>query len=134
MLRATPASFIMWPCWLAAAAAAGGAGCWHDVELPDNNGSLGGQVVVSGSLRGARVSVDLLDLRTGEVRIHVGDTITDADGRFALDTGTANGVLRVVARGGTYEDLATGATVELDDTDELRALIRYEILDLRDDA
>ena len=128
----------MWHRWLVVAVVACGAdtGCWgwDDVELPVNSGSLGGQVVISGGVRGARVSVDQLDAHTGEVRIHIGEAVTDEMGRFAVDTGTANGILRVHVRGGTFDDLATGATIELDDTDEITSLIRYGLLDLQEDA
>jgi hypothetical protein len=119
---------------LACSAGAASAGCWHDVELPENGGSLGGQVLISGGVRGARISADQLDLKTGEVRFHVGEAVTDATGHFAIATGTENGIFRITARGGTYEDLATGATIDLDDTDEIASLIWYDLLDLREDA
>src|SRR5262249_35830245 len=77
---------------------------------------------------------DQLDMHTGEVRYPVGEAITDATGHFVMETGTQNGIFRITARGGTYDDLATGATIQLDDTDEIVSLITYDILDLREDA
>jgi hypothetical protein len=119
---------------LAVACSAGLVGCWHDVELPVNTGSLGGQVLISGSVRRAQVSADQLDAQTGEIRFHIGETVTDESGRFVLETGTENGIFRITARGGTYRDLATGATIQLDDIDEISSLISYQILALREDA
>src|SRR5690606_4183985 len=65
----------------------------------------------------------------------VGEATTDAHGRFRIEeTREANGLFRLVSRGGTYDDLATGATIQLDDTDELRSLLWFPIVDRRDDA
>jgi hypothetical protein len=111
------------PLALACSIGAASAGCWHDLELPENGGSLGGQVLISGGVRGARISVDQLDLQTGEVRFHVGEAVTDATGHFVIETGTENGIFRITARSGTFEDLATGATIQLDNTDEIVSLI-----------
>ena len=91
---------------LACIGGAGSAGCWHDVELPVNSGSLGGLVLVSGGVRGARVRIDQLDPETGEVQSHLGETVTDDAGRYAVETGTEVGVFKITARGGTFEDLA----------------------------
>jgi hypothetical protein len=99
-----------------------------------NTGSLGGQVLISGGVRGAQVSADQLDAQTGEIRFHIGETVTDESGRYVLETGTENGIFRITARGGTYRDLATGATIQLDDIDEISSLISYQILALREDA
>jgi len=110
------------------------AGCWNDLDLPTNSGSLGGQVLSSGGVRGARIWVDQLDTHTGEVQFHVGETVTDESGRFAMETGTENGIFRITAQGGTFKDLATGATIQLDKTDEIVSLISYGLLDLREDA
>src|SRR5690606_1071119 len=119
---------------LACNAGAGSAGCWHDVELPVNHGSLGGQVLLSGGVRGARIWADQLDPQTGEVFFHLGETVTDDAGRYALQTGTEIGIFRITAQGGAFEDLATGATIHLDDTDEIVSLISYSLLDLAEDA
>ena len=120
---------------IAVSCSAGLAGCWHDVELPvGNTGSLGGQVLISGGVRGARVSADQLDLQTGEIRFHIGEAVTDESGRFVMETGTENGIFRITAQGGTYRDLATGAMIQLDKTDEIDSLIWYQILALREDA
>ena len=117
---------------LACGASAGAAGCWNDIDLPTHSGSLHGQVVISGGVRGAQVQVDQLDLKTGEVRFLVGEAVTDDTGTFMLETGTRNGIFRILARGGVYEDLATGATIELDDSDELVSLIWYQVLERRE--
>jgi len=111
------------------------SGCMEDYKVPYNTGSLGGQVVVSGGVRGASVVVDQLDAHTGGVYQRVGDATTGADGRFLIpETREANGLFRVVARGGAFEDLATGATIQLDDDDELQSLLWFPIVDQRDDA
>ena len=47
--------------WLVAVAMFGAAtGCWNDVELPVNAGSLGGQVLVSGGVRVLAQTTSLL--------------------------------------------------------------------------
>jgi hypothetical protein len=112
--------------------AAVGAGCMNDSAVPSYSGSLGGQVVVSGPLRNASISVDQLDLHTGEVYERVGDTTTDQDGRFAVDTALANGLLRVMARGGSFIDRATRATIQLDPTDEITSLVLFELAEVTD--
>jgi hypothetical protein len=119
---------------LACGSGTGASGCWRDVELPVNHGSLGGQVLLSGGVRGARIWIDHLDPHTGEVRLHLGETVTDETGGFAIETGTESGIFRITARGGTFVDLATGATIQLDRTDELVSLVSYSLLDLREDA
>ena len=119
---------------LACSPGVGASGCWHDVDLPVNDGSLGGQVLISGGVRGARIRVDELDPHTGEVRFHIGETVTDESGRFVMETGTEAGIFRIVAQGGTFEDLATGATIQLDKTEEVVSLISYSLLEVREDS
>ena len=110
-------------------------GCLEDYKLPYNTGSLGGQVVLSGGVRGASVVVDQLNAHTGEVYQHVGTAITDADGRWLIpETREANSLFRLVSRGGEFDDLATGATIQLDDTDELHSFLWFPIVDQRTDA
>jgi hypothetical protein len=117
-----------------ACGAGAAAGCWPDVDLPVNKGSLGGQVLLSGPVRGARIRIDQLDRHTGEVQLHLGEMVSDEAGRYALETGLERGIFRITANGGSFQDLATGATIQLDDTDGITSLIWYEILDLREDA
>ncbi|MGN6104475.1 MAG: hypothetical protein ACTHU0_05170 [Kofleriaceae bacterium] len=95
---------------------------------------LAGRVVVSGPLRGARLSIEQVDPATGDVRVHVADTTTDEEGAFSLELGLANGLLRATARGGSFVDLATGATIQLDATDALSSLVWFELGSHRDDA
>lgn len=117
-----------------ACASAIGAGCWPDPEFSQNTGALGGQVVISGPLRSASITVDQIDPHSGELDYHVGDTITDSEGRFSLvEIGYANGLLRVIARGGNFTDLATGATIQLDHTDELTSLTWFDLAESRDE-
>jgi hypothetical protein len=113
------------------------AGCGTDAPHQARGGSLSGQVVVSGPLRGATVSVDQLDYRAASslaVRAHVGDTTTDDEGRFSVETGTYSGLLLVTARGGSFADLATGATLELDPSAGLESIEPLDLLEQRDDA
>jgi hypothetical protein len=120
---------------LACITAIGPAGCWNDIELPNPPpGFLGGQVVLSGGVRGARVSADQIDLETGEVRYHIGETVTSVTGHYEMEAGIRNGIFKITAKGGAFEDLATGATIQLDDTDEMVSLTWFTILDRRDDA
>jgi hypothetical protein len=110
-------------------------GCLEDYKLPHNSGSLGGQVVLSGGVRGARVSVDQLDAHTGDVYQHVGAAITDEDGRFLIpETREANALFRLISRGGSFTDLASGATILLDDNDTIHSLLWFPIVDRRTDA
>src|SRR5882724_3110545 len=73
--------------WCLAASIATGASlvaCAGDPPLT-GSGLLSGQVVVSGPLRNAGVSIDQISLHAnGEIsiRAHVGDTTTNDDGRF----------------------------------------------------
>jgi len=109
-------------------------GCLDDYEQPYNTGSLGGYVMLSGPVRGAIITIDQLGAH-GQVYQHVGDDVTDERGHFLIpETREANGLFRIVARGGTFKDLATGATIQLDDTDELHSLLQFPIVDERDDA
>ena len=109
-------------------------GCLGDYEQPYNTGTLGGYVMLSGPVRGATITIDQLGAQ-GQVYQHVGDDVTDERGHFLIpETREANGLFRIVARGGTFRDLATGATIQLDDTDELHSLTRFGLIALREDA
>jgi Bacterial Ig-like domain len=94
---------------------------------------MSGQVVVSGPLRDALVSVEQLDLHTGEAYRGIGDATTDQEGRFSVDTGLANGLLRISARGGWFMDDATQAPIQLDPSDEITSLVWFELVENRDD-
>jgi hypothetical protein len=112
-------------------------GCSEDAPHQAGGGTLSGQVVVSGPLRKAMISVDQLDYSVKSsvaIRAHVADTMTDDDGRFSVDTDTYSGLLLVTAKGGTYTDLATGATIQLDPNAGLESIEPLEILEQRDDA
>jgi hypothetical protein len=91
---------------------------------PVATGSFSGQVVVSGPLRGANVTVDQLDASDPAMGslFHVAGTTSDDQGRFSVDVGIRNRVLLITATGGSFVDSATGATILLD------------LLDTRDDA
>jgi hypothetical protein len=110
-----------------------------DAGDPNRTGRLGGQVAMSGRsgpLRGAAVSIEQLTLddASGAVREHVADLVTDEAGVFSAETGVLNGVFRVTARGGAYDDLATGATIELDETDEIQSVLWLDVFEERDDG
>lgn len=94
-----------------------------------------GQVIISGAVRGARLSIDRLDER-GEVLRHIDDTVTDDAGRFAIELGTTteHGLFRFSAKGGAYQDLISEAMIQLDTRDELLSLINFGFLPQRDDA
>ena len=111
----------------------GGAGCFNEAPLPTYSGTLGGQVVISGPLRGATVFAEQLDLHTGAVYLRVGDAITNEDGRFAMLTGHANGLFRITVRGGSYVDAATRTPLQLDPTDELTSLAWFDLAEVRED-
>ncbi|HSK01402.1 MAG TPA: hypothetical protein VK932_09180 [Kofleriaceae bacterium] len=64
----------------------------------------------------------------------MGDAITDPSGRFVLDAGLANGLIRIRASGGSFVDLATGATIQLDPTDALTSLVWFELVEVVEDA
>ena len=126
-------------CVFVAIACTGGvaAGCLQpepDVP-PVPASSFRGQVVVSGGVRGARLSVDRLDAR-GEILSHIGDAVTDDAGRFEIElkTETEHGLFRLSAQGGAYQDLVTGATIQLDTHDEIVSLILFGLLPQRDDV
>lgn len=118
--------------WLAVGACGG-----DDDQTSDQSAHLSGRVMVTGPLVNAAISVDQLRLddASGAVREHVGDTTTDADGRYQLrDLGTLNGLFRITAAGGEFTDLATSETVVLDPTVELRSLVWIDLFEDRRDA
>jgi hypothetical protein len=111
--------------------------CSAEPSRPAGNGSLAGQVLVSGPLRKATVSVDQLDYGAKSaltIRAHIGDTTTDEDGRFSIDVDAFSGLLLVTAKGGSFVDLATGATVQLDPGTGLESIEPLDLLEERDDA
>src|SRR5689334_8333056 len=85
------------------------SGCADEAPRRAGGGTLAGQVVVSGPLRGAAISVDQLDPAVKSsvaIRAHVGDTTSsDKDGSFELDVDTYSGLLLVTAKGGAFTDL-----------------------------
>jgi hypothetical protein len=111
--------------------------CGEEPSAPTASGTFGGQVVVSGPLRKAAVSIDQIDLQAKGalvVRDHIADTNTDDEGRFRVEVGKFNGLFLVTARGGSFTDLATGATIQLDPTASLESFTWFELFDERDDV
>lgn len=126
--------------WHASAAALITAGsltaaCGAGPELAAT-GSFSGQVVVSGPLRSAKVTIDQIDASDPALGslFHVADTTTDDEGRFSVDAGIRNGVLLITATGGSFVDAATGTTIQLDANDGLSSFVLLDLLDTRDDA
>jgi hypothetical protein len=112
-------------------------GCNDEAPSSMDSGSLSGQVVVSGPLRRAAISVDQLDQQAPgaiAVRAHIIDTTTDDDGRFSVEVGKYNGLLLLTASGGSFQDLATGATIQLDTNTSLETVTRFALFDERDDV
>src|SRR5437868_7027224 len=96
------------------------------------SGRLSGQVVVSGPLRKAALSIDQISLQAKgslAIRAHVADTTTDDDGRFGgalgVEVGKFNGLFLLTASGGSFTDLATGATIQLDPTTTLETITSF---------
>jgi hypothetical protein len=113
------------------------AACSDGAPSSADSGSLSGQVVVSGPLRRAAVSIDQIDLKANAavaIRAHVADTTTDDDGRFSVQVGKFNGLLLVTARGGAFTDLATGATIQLDTNTSLETITWFDLFDEREDV
>jgi hypothetical protein len=124
-----------WKRWVGAIALVAAA-CGSDDGGGDDErtGSLEGQVVVAGPLRGAKLSIDQLhiDNNTGDVREHVADLVTDDDGRWSLpDTGLLNGLILVTATGGEYLDRVSNSTIVLDDEAQIRGLFDVDIYEER---
>lgn len=120
-------------------------GCGGEDALTNSSGKLSGQVIVSGPLRGATVSVDRIDLVTGEVAAHVADAVTneqddpstadlDETGHFSIATDEHDGLFRITARGGEFVDLVTGRKVQLDGASELVSLAWLELFEERNDV
>jgi hypothetical protein len=110
------------------------AGCGTDETGDERTGSLAGQVVVAGPLRGAKLSIDQLhiDNDIGDVREHVADLVTDDDGRWSLpETGLLNGLILVTATGGEYLDRVSNSTIVLDDEAQIRGLFDVDIYEQR---
>ena len=112
--------------------------CSADTPHPAGIGMLSGQVVVSGPLRGAAVSVDQIDYgakTSVAVAAHVGDATTDEDGHFELpDIGSFNGLLLITAKGGAYTDLAAGLPIQLDPGAGLETIVDIDLLGKNDDV
>jgi hypothetical protein len=127
---------------LAALVAAGAAlAACADAPGPAGSGLLSGQVVVSGPLRNARVSIDQILLQAQDeitIRAHVADATTDDDGWFGrargVEVGELNGLFLLTASGGSYTDLATGATIQLDPTTTLETITPFALFEVRDDV
>jgi len=112
--------------------------CSSEDRTGTGGGTLAGQVVISGPLRGAMVSVDQLDYAvtaSAAVRNHVGDATTDLDtGKFGpIDVGPYSGVLLITAKGGSFVD-PTGASIALDPNDGIETMIHFEVAESVDDA
>jgi hypothetical protein len=112
------------------------ASCSDSPPGSPGGGTLTGQVVVSGALRRAAVSVDQLETSDPAmtVRDHVTDTTTDDDGRFSVDVGSYSGLLLVRATGGSFVDLSTGATIQLDTSNGLASFAVLGLGEQRDDV
>jgi len=102
---------------------------------------MSGQVVVSGPLRNAALSIDQISLQAGgsiAIRAHVADTTTDDEGRFGgalgIEIGKFNGLFLLTASGGSFGDLATGATIQLDPTTTLETITSFDLFEARDDV
>ena len=112
------------------------AGCASDTPHQARFGWFSGQVVVSGPLRGAAVSVDQIETKDPAmgIRHHVGDTTTDDQGQFDIDPGLYSGLLLVTTSGGAFVDTITGVTIQLDPSAGLSVIVPFEPLDTRDDV
>lgn len=109
------------------------SGCFEEDPFAQPDGTFGGQVVISGPLRGAKVSIDQINRDTGAVRAHVTDTTTDDDGRFSVKVSVYNGLLRATTSGGSFVDVASGTTIQLDASDQLTSLVWFDLLENSDD-
>ena len=111
--------------------------CGADAPHAAGTGAMSGQVVVSGPLRGATVSVEQIDYASKTsvaTTAHVGSATTDDDGLFHLpDIGTYNGLLLITATGGEFTDLATGAAIQLDPGAGLETIADIDLLEENDD-
>jgi hypothetical protein len=96
-------------------------------------GTLGGRVLLSSAVAGAAVSIDQLDLTTGDVRAHVGDATTGADGAFSIDTQDYSGLLLITSSGGSFTDLG-GNVIVLDASQTLRSFARADLEGEQHDA
>ena len=97
------------------------------VDPLNRNGRVGGRVLVAPGvpLVGAQVEVDQLNLFDGkaEVRMHIGERTTDGEGTFAgLPTSLNNGLFLFTASGGSFTDLVTGTKIQLDPSQQLKAV------------
>ena len=117
------------------------AACSDDGGSPsDRSASMAGRVAIAGqssAVAGASIAVDQIrvDDASGAVREHIGDTTSDAEGRFQLDGfGERNGLFLVTSSGGSFRDLVSAQTVELDPSDQIRTLITLDLFEERTDA
>jgi len=112
------------------------AACSDSPPGSPGGGTLTGQVVVSGPLRRAAVSIDQLETSDPAMaaRDHVTDTTTDDDGRFSVDVGSYSGLLLVRATGGSFVDLSTGVTIQLDTDNGLASFVPLALGEQRDDV
>src|ERR1041384_4723507 len=112
------------------------AGCASDSPHQARFGSFFGQVLLSGPLRGAAVSVDQIETKDPAmgIRHHVADTTTGDQGAFTVDPGLYSGLLLVTTSGGTFDDTVTGTTIQLDANAGIEAIVPFQPLDTTDDV
>lgn len=100
------------------------AGCGSTSSTPPErpSGAIEGTVFAA-PVSGATVRAYVYrDGRKGEL---LGEALTDAGGRYAIDVKTPDGVVLLEASGGVYREEASGRDVTLPAQPLLRSLVRY---------
>jgi hypothetical protein len=72
----------------------------------------------------ANAEVTVYELNSDGTRgDQLGATVTGSDGSYTVSVDSAAGAVEVVVSGGSYEDEATGQTVELGEQEQLRSMV-----------
>ena len=72
----------------------------------------------------ANAEVTVYELNSDGTRgDQLGATVTGSDGSYTVSVDSAAGAVEVVVSGGSYEDEATGETVQLGEQEQLRSMV-----------
>ncbi|MCE9575784.1 MAG: hypothetical protein K8W52_21720 [Deltaproteobacteria bacterium] len=107
-----------------------GLSCSGDGGITDHHTTINGQVWWASPVASARVQAFQV-LPTGDLYMDtpIAETTTAADGTYSLDIGIQGNVIELRAFGGSFVDPATGTTVTLDASVELRGYQQHIALD-----
>ncbi|MEZ4362188.1 MAG: hypothetical protein R3B48_18515 [Kofleriaceae bacterium] len=114
--------------------------CFTDPPPETGRTLVGGRVLMApgAGLAGAKISIDQLETyadnghKPGDVRLHVGDVVTDDQGYFEAIRGPRyGGLIAVRVSGGTFRDPISGARIQRDPSAEVRGVYYLDVYEDR---